>query len=140
MTQCQTTLQSLRQIGMRITPQREMILEALMHSDQHLTAEKIFDLVRTRTQVINIATVYRTLELLIQHGLAARIFLHDGQMVYTPLTHGPHILLVCRYCGGVADAEQELLHPLVRDLLSRHGFRADVQHISITGVCKQCQS
>jgi Fur family ferric uptake transcriptional regulator len=127
-------------MGFRITPQREMIVQTLAHSDHHLTAEEIYDQVRMRTQVINIATVYRTLELLVQQGLAARVLLQDGQMVYTPETHGPHIHLVCRQCGGVTDADQALFAPLVDDLRAQHGFRVDALHVSMTGLCRACQS
>lgn len=139
MPHCQSTLQSLRQRGFRLTPQREMIVQALAHSDQHLTAEQIFDQVRTRTQAINIATVYRTLELLVQQGFAERVALQDGQIVYTAQSHGPHIHLVCRRCGAVTDAAHEQIVPFSESLLAHHGFRVDSPHISLTGLCQVCQ-
>ena len=140
MTCCQTTLQSLRQRGFRLTPQREMIVQALLHSDQHLTAEQIFDQVRTRTQVINIATVSRTLELLVQQDFVARTILQNGQTVYTAHTHGGHVHLVCRRCGAVMDASSELIAPLAQSLQSQYGFCADRLHISLTGLCQACQA
>ena len=139
MTHCHTYLQALRQLGHRITPQREMIVEAIVHSDRHLTADEIFAQVRQRTQVINIATVYRTLEVLVQRGLVSRVDLQDGQWVYTPNSHGPHIHLVCRLCGGTLDAEYRLIAPLIADLQAQYGFAADAQHLSIPGLCQACQ-
>ena len=139
MSPCQTTLHTLRTRGFRLTPQREMIVQALVHSDQHLTAEQIFHQVRTRTETINLATVYRTLDLLVQQGIAARVALQDGQDVYTAQMHGPHIHLVCRRCGAVTIAAPELLIPLADGLLAQHGFCVDHQHISLTGLCQSCQ-
>ena len=81
MPHCQTLLQTLRQSGYRITPQREMILEAFAHSVDHVTAELLFTSVSQRTRSINIATVYRTLDILVDEGLATRVDLRDGQVI-----------------------------------------------------------
>ncbi|MCJ7717374.1 MAG: transcriptional repressor, partial [Anaerolineales bacterium] len=62
MTHCQTIIDNLRQRGYRITPQREMIIEAIAHSPQHITAEEISEKLQEHTRAINIATVYRTLD------------------------------------------------------------------------------
>jgi Fur family ferric uptake transcriptional regulator len=64
MTHCHTYIQALRNLGYRITPQREMIIEALAHSSHHVTAEEIYAQVHQRAKAVNIATVYRTLDLL----------------------------------------------------------------------------
>ena len=117
-----------------------MIVQVLVHSDQHLTAEQIFDQVRTNTEVINIAAVYRTLELLVQQDFLACVILQDGQIVYTAQNHGAHIHLVCRRCGAVMDASNELIAPLAQSLQVQHGFCADRLHISLTGLCQVCQA
>ena len=72
MPHCQGYLQTLRELGYRITPQREMIIEALARSGQHVMAEEIYTRVRGRSQAINVARVYRTLDLLVENGLACR--------------------------------------------------------------------
>jgi Fur family ferric uptake transcriptional regulator len=115
-----------------------MIVEAIVHSDRHVTAEEIYAQVRERTRAINIATVYRTLEVLLQQGLVSRVDLQDGQWVYTPNSHGPHMHLVCRQCGELVDAEHVLIAPLIEDLQAHYGFRADALHISIPGLCRSC--
>lgn len=140
MTHCQTYIQSLRLRGYRVTPQREMIIEALVHSGGHITAEEIFAQVRECTRSINLSTIYRTLDLLVEMGFASRADLRNGYAVYATALHGPHIHLVCKSCGQVNDADQSLVVPIDELLREQHGFSADLQHLSIAGVCADCQA
>ena len=139
MPHCQTLLQILRQRGYRITPQREMILEAFVHNQDHATAEDIFDQVQQRSRYINIATVYRTLDMLVDEGLARRADLRNGQVSYTTELHGAHIHLICRHCGQAIMAEHQMIHPLGEALHTRYKFTADLEHISLTCICIDCQ-
>jgi len=138
MSHCQTILNHLRKRGYRITPQREMIIEAIAHSEQHMSAEEIFAEMLKRTQATNIATVYRTLDMLWEEGLACRNDLGEGRIVYATLKHGPHIHLVCRLCGHVIDADPEALEPLSELFQSQYNFDADLRHLSIFGLCQEC--
>lgn len=135
---CPIVLNRLRQRGYRITPQREMIVEALVHSGEHVTADTLYTQVHQRSPAVNLATVYRTLEMLVNEGLANRADLYDGQIVYTTEQHGLHVHLVCRHCEAVIDAEHELLAPLLAQLSLQYGFTADLQHLSFQGVCNTC--
>jgi Fur family transcriptional regulator, ferric uptake regulator len=139
MSPCLTFTDNLRKRGYRITPQREMIIETIAHSEKHMSAEEIYAEVKKRTQATNIATIYRTLDMLWEEGLACRNDLGEGRIVYAALQHGPHIHLVCRYCDQVLDAEPGLLDSLGEELASQYGFSADLQHISIFGICADCQ-
>ena len=130
----------LRQRGYRITPQREMIIETLTSSNSHMAAEEIFEALQKRTRALNIATVYRTLDLLVDEGLACRNDLGSGHVVYTIQQHGPHIHMVCRHCGQVTEADYPLIEPLGEQLREHHGFKADLGHVSIFGVCSECSS
>lgn len=139
MPHCQTYINALRNLGYRITPQREMIVEALAHSPHHVTAEEIYAQVHERARAVNIATIYRTLDLLVEQGMASRAGLQDGRVVYAAANHGPHLHLVCRSCGSVIDASQEMLAFLEGQLRQQYGFAADLQHMTIAGLCKSCQ-
>jgi Fur family ferric uptake transcriptional regulator len=139
MSPCETFIDTLRSRGFRITPQREMIIEAIAHAGQHINAEEVFDQIRHRTRAVNIATVYRTIDLLVEQGLASQIDLGEGRVIYATNQHGPHIHLVCRQCGRVTDADQDLLSGLNGDLQARYQFAADLQHISVLGLCQACQ-
>ena len=139
MSPCQTFIETLRSRGYRITPQREMIVETIAHSGHHINAEEVFAQVQERTRSTNIATVYRTLELLVEQGLASRIDLGEERVIYATYQHGPHIHLVCRQCGQVVDANQDMLSVLNHQLQSEYQFAADLQHISVVGLCSNCQ-
>ena len=139
MPHCQTLLQTLRQRGYRITPQREMILEAFAHSSDHVTAEQLYNSVNQRTRSINIATVYRTLDILVDEGLATRVDLRDGRVFYTTARHGEHIHLVCRHCGVIIKADHQFIDPLGSQFITEYNFSADLEHISFTGVCTRCR-
>ncbi len=139
MTHCHTFIQALRQRGYRLTPQREMVVEAIAHAGRHMTAEEVFAAVQERSQAINITTVYRTLELLFAEGMVSRIVLGDGRLVYATIRHGPHVHAVCRKCGRVIEGDESLLTALGEQLRERYGFAADLQHLSVPGLCRDCQ-
>ena len=139
MSPCQSFIETLHSRGFRVTPQREMIIEAIAHQGEHINADEVFSLVHERTNAVNIATVYRTLDLLVDQGLASRIDLGEGRVIYASNQHGPHIHLVCRQCGRVLNADQELLSTFHQQLQSNYRFTADLQHISIPGLCDACQ-
>ena len=138
MPHCHTYINALRNLGYRITPQREMIIEALAHSPHHVTAEEIYAQVHERARAVNIATIYRTLDLLVEQGIASRAGLIDGRVVYAASNHGPHLHLVCRACGSAINASQEMLLTLERQLRQQYGFSADLQHLTIAGLCSSC--
>ena len=139
MTHCHTIIEHLRNKGYRLTPQREMIINIIAHSENHMSADDIFSQVQERTQAVNIATVYRTLDMLVSKGLACRTDLGVGKIVYSTAYHGPHMHLVCKSCQGVINADIGPFAPLRQQLTDQYDFQADLQHISIFGVCGQCQ-
>jgi Fur family ferric uptake transcriptional regulator len=139
MSPCQTIISDLRQRGYRITPQREIVIDILAHSEHHLSSEEIFVKLQEHSQVTNISTVYRTLEMLWAEGFACRTDLSEGKIVYAAHHHGDHIHLVCRRCGVVMDADPKFTDPLLDQLRNDHQFEADLKHFSIFGVCQDCQ-
>jgi Fur family ferric uptake transcriptional regulator len=140
MTHCHTWVETLRELGHRITPQREMIIETLLHGDDHMTADQIFARLKTRTSAINLATVYRTLDLLVERGLATRTSAWNGKAVYASMEHGPHVHLVCRSCGKVSFASHQIIIPIDSQLEQQYQFAADFQHVAIFGLCQACQN
>jgi Fur family transcriptional regulator, ferric uptake regulator len=139
MSHCHTIIATLRERGYRITPQREMVVDIIAHTDRHMAAEEIFSELQTRTQASNIATVYRTLDMLWEEGFACRNDLSEGKIVYATYKHGPHVHLVCRQCNHVIDADRAMLGSLDDELRAAHNFAADLQHLAIFGVCAACQ-
>ena len=140
MSPCHTLIEKLREQGYRLTPQREMIVEAVAHAGRHVTAEEVHEQVRTRTNAVNVATVYRTLDLLVELGLISRADLGGGKVSYASPIHGPHCHLVCRRCGHVIEADHEIVVPLDRLLRDQYHFVADLDHLAIFGLCADCEA
>jgi len=131
--------EKLHDRGFRITPQREMVLDALHHIDGHATVDQIYAGIHARSSSVDVSTVYRTLELLREFRFVASVDLGDGQRRYELLTvRGPHHHLHCRSCGKLVRVECAELQPLVNQLARAHGFRAEPDHLVIPGFCREC--
>src|SRR4051795_13047192 len=92
----------LRERGLRLTPQRQLILEAV-HELGHATPEQVHTAVRERVAGVNITTVYRTLELLEELGLVNHTHLSHGSPTYHTAGEDQHVHLVCRGCGSISE-------------------------------------
>ena len=140
MTAQPTIVESLRQEGYRLTPQRMMILSVVEDSVSHISAEEIYRKVRERYPFVNISTIYRTLNLLKKLRLISETDMGEGYVRYELLERHRHHHLVCRQCGESFAFEDEFLKPLQRRLLENYGFAADVDHFAIFGLCQRCRS
>ena len=131
-------LERIREKGYRVTPQRQMILAAVRESGGHVTAVAVYDHIRTKLPSLNQATVYRTLDFLCELRLIAKAEIH-GQVVYEVVQEERHHHLVCRQCGLVEELADHHLNELSQHLLTEHGFKAEVDHLAIPGLCAHCQ-
>jgi Fur family transcriptional regulator, ferric uptake regulator len=127
----------LRAKGYRLTPQRQLVLEAIA-SLGHATPEEICSQVRQVAAGVNISTVYRTLDLL--EGLAPITHTHlgHGAPTYHVADDAGHVHLVCRTCGNVAEVSPDVVSATVARLAEDHGFAADVHHFAVFGQCRGC--
>ena len=132
------TLELLRERGQRMTPQRQLILEAVQQLEGHISAEAVHARVAARFPQVNISTVYRTLELLQNLGLVTHTHFDDGIAIYHLAEDSHHQHMVCRRCGSEQELGLELLEPLGLELRRRHGFQADLAHFAIIGTCGAC--
>ena len=129
----------LRAQGYRLTPQRQLVLEAVAALG-HATPDEIVTAVRRTASGVNISTVYRTLELLENLGLVTHTHLGHGAPTYHAATDDDHVHLVCRLCGRVAEIEPQAVGDVVDRLIAEHGFVADVGHLAIWGTCRGCSA
>jgi Fur family ferric uptake transcriptional regulator len=127
----------LRERGLRLTPQRQLILEAV-HGLGHATPERVHTAVRERAAGVNITTVYRTLELLEELGLVTHTHLSHGSPTYHAAGEHQHVHLVCRACGSVSEVDPAVLSPVTEQLREQRGFHVDVGHVALFGVCADC--
>lgn len=134
-----TLVEGLRDLGYRLTPQRDIILTAIHDAQGHFTAEQIYQQVHAQSPAINRATVYRTLELLSQVGIIAEIDLGGGCREYELSGDEPHHHLVCQRCKMTLTFSHDLVQPLVEALRDELGFQADLVHLSVFGLCAHCR-
>ena len=131
-------VESVRGKGYRMTPQREMILDAI-HEEGHITADEIYQRVCAKSSAINLATVYRTLEMLKQLGIVTAIDTGGGCVHYELAGEQPHHHLVCEACGETVELDCDVLLPLEQELCRRYGFQMNLNHLALFGLCPQCQ-
>ncbi len=128
---------TLRAKGYRITPQRQLVLDAVV-TLQHGTPDEICAEVQRTAGGVNLSTVYRALELLEELGMVTHTHLGHGAPTYHAATGDDHLHLVCRDCGEVTETDVALADGLVAQLAAEHGFDTDVAHFAIYGRCKGC--
>jgi Fur family ferric uptake transcriptional regulator len=127
----------LRARGLRLTAQRQLVLEAVYRLG-HATPDQVHAVVARTAAGVNITTVYRTLELLEELGLVTHAHLSHGSPTYHAVGEDQHVHLVCRTCGGVEEESPAVLEGLVGSLLGRKGFLVDVGHVALFGLCGRC--
>ncbi|MGW7412658.1 Fur family transcriptional regulator [Streptomyces sp. NPDC054863] len=127
----------LRRRGYRLTPQRELVLQAV-DVLEHATPDDILVQVRKTASGINISTVYRTLELLEELGLVSHAHLGHGAPTYHLAARHHHIHLVCRDCSNVIEADVDVAGDFIATLRAAFGFETDMKHFAIFGRCAQC--
>ena len=129
---------TLRANGLKLTPQRRLILDTIHDSGDHLTAEEILNHVQARVPGVNKSTVYRTLELLEELGCVFKSELGD-RFIYHHAEEGHHHHLICRRCGTSIDCDEDLFLPVERALDEKNGFQVDFKHMVIYGLCHACR-
>lgn len=128
----------LRRAGQRVTPQRLVILGALLPSG-HLAADDVFTRVERQLPGVNRSTVYRTLELFSELGLVSVTDLGGGARQYELLDQ-PHHHLICHRCGGAIEMDDALVEPMREAIRGRYGFSPQVDHLALFGFCEECQN
>jgi Fur family ferric uptake transcriptional regulator len=129
----------LRRKGIRLTPQRHMILAAIAQGNGHMTAEEILQRIVPLYPDINISTVYRNLERLLALRLVAVTDLGGGRVCYETLERSRHHHLVCHKCGSMVELDDDAVADLRRHIARTYNFTADADHLALWGVCASCQ-
>ena len=132
------SLNQLRKSGYRLTPQRLAILQVLEETHGHLSAAEIFQSSAHRLPGLTEATVYRTLDFLVGHGLALVAHIGSGRMVYESAQHNHHHL-ICRKCGQSAEINHAELVALFKHFEKSTGYHIDASHVTFFGLCPDCQ-
>ena len=126
--------------GLRSTSQRDAILDIFVSAGQHLSAEELYARVKKVHPGIGYATVYRTLKLFAEAGLAQERRFEDGFTRYehtNPDAHHDH--LICKNCGVILEFENERIEALQQDVARKHHFKVQNHKLELYGLCAGCQ-
>jgi Fur family ferric uptake transcriptional regulator len=140
MTDQLTTLQDvLQQNGHRLTAARQAILEVLLASGGHVSADQLAEMVRTEAPQVGRMTVYRTLELLSELGVIRPVYQGTGAAHYILMEDGHHHHLVCAGCDRVIEFEECVLAEIEEMVGGRFNFQIQGHLLEFYGMCADCQ-
>ncbi len=123
---------------LRMTGNRQVVLEVLRNTTAHPTAQQVFLAAREQQPQIGFATVYRTLDLLVQHGLAQEVYRDKDGAAHYDANVSRHDHAICNRCGKIVDVSAPL-HALAYAIIERSaGFRIDWHATAFTGLCADC--
>lgn len=123
----------------RMTSARRAILDVLEHNNQHLTPSQIHDQLIERLPSLNLSTVYRSLDYLVEHSLISVADVGIGSPVYEKLDTVPHHHLVCLNCDEIFKLEHNLVTPFFKSLEKELKFFVETNHLVLYGTCKNCK-
>ena len=131
----------LRRSGVRPTRQRVQVLQELSREGNDVTAQHLWQRLRDRgDSSVGLATVYRTLSLLSEHGVVDVLSHHAPELCYRLCAPGHHHHLLCTECHRVVEVDECGLGGWVDEVAARHGFVAADHRVEISGRCADCQS
>lgn len=125
--------------GLKNTPQRRLIAGVFLKAGKHVGSEELYDMVRKQDSSVGQATVYRTLKLLCDAGLATEMYFGDGITRYEPVDDTHHDHLICRRCGKNIEVVDENIERLQEELAARHGFTLTSHRMYLYGDCPDCR-
>ncbi len=129
----------LQDSGHRMTPQRLCILQALVGSNSHPSAEEIYAQVQRVSPMTSLATVYKTLETLRDMGEALEMEVGDGRRHYDGVRPHSHPHVICTGCGRIEDVDLQDLSSLQAEAGQASGYRISAQRVEFYGLCQTCQ-
>lgn len=125
--------------GVRVTAQRAMIVHAIEEMSGHITADEVYQHVQRVSPYVNLATVYRTLDLLVDMGLVTVSDMGTGAAHFVLHSHATHHHAVCRRCHRSIEFEPALLDSFTAALMAEYGFETEANHIVVFGCCAECR-
>ena len=126
--------------NLKITRQRRVVLNTFAECEDHVSAEELYNLVSKADPKIGLATVYRTLALLTQSGLASELDFGDGQKRYEhKFMHNHHDHMICTQCGKVIEFTHPIIEKLQEGVAKENKFTITSHKLDIFGICQNCK-
>lgn len=130
----------LKRVGLKHTEQRDTILRAFLETRDHLSNDELFRLARKKDPKIGFTTVYRTMKLLAECGLASEVAFHDGVARYEhQVNRRSHHHMVCTSCGASVEFFLPEVPKLEEDIAKKYRFDATRHTFQIYGICEDCR-
>lgn len=138
MQQLEQIISSLRDEGLRITPQRIAIVDYLLKTEDHPSAELIHKVVRKRYPMVSLSTVYKTLDLLKEKKLVNEIEVEGEARFDAHIDE--HINLICMKCGKIDDIDEEYLKEIQVKAAKKSKYLILKSNFELHGYCNSCKS
>ncbi len=138
MQQLEQLVSNLREEGLRITPQRIAIVDYLLKTPDHPSAEQIHKTIRKKYPMVGLSTVYKTLDLLKEKRLVNEIEV-EGEARFDAHTD-EHINLVCMNCGKIEDMDEKSLKEIQSKIAKKSKYRIVKSSFELFGYCNKCKS
>jgi Fur family peroxide stress response transcriptional regulator len=131
-------INTLREEGCRLTPQRLAVVKVLAESEEHLNVEKIYGRVKADFPYTSLATIYKTLTLLRKIGEVMELGFGDDNNRYDGIRPFPHPHLICIKCKKITDPDISTLSEIPQKLARKTGYHILNHRLDFFGICPQC--
>ncbi|EUJ19423.1 putative Fur family transcriptional regulator [Listeria aquatica FSL S10-1188] len=138
-TQLKESIDVLKQSGVRITPQRHAILEFLINSHSHPTADEIYKALEPEYPNMSVATVYNNLRVFRDAGLIKELSYGDASSRFD-FTTSNHYHAICEKCGKIVDFHYPGLDEVEHFAASVTGYEINKHRLEVYGICPECQA
>ena len=133
-------LEYIERRGLKHSRQRELVADAFFGMRGHVSVEELVERARRRDPRVSVATVYRTMRLLVESGAATARRFGDGQTRYEPSAgRAHHDHLICTVCGEIVEFTDEQIEELQALVARRHGFEVESHKLELYGKCSRCR-
>ncbi|HZH34220.1 MAG TPA: transcriptional repressor [Pyrinomonadaceae bacterium] len=134
-------LNYVQKYGLRRTAQRDLILEVFLRTEEHLSSEALYDLVKQEDPTVGQTTVYRTLKLLTEAGLAREVRFGDNRTHYEHhYNHEHHDHMICTECGKIIEFFSAELEAMQDEIAAKYNFTITQHSLRMLGLCEDCET
>lgn len=138
MQQFEQIIKSLKEKGLRITPQRTAIMHYLLNTTEHPTAEQIHRKIRQSHPMVSLSTIYKTLDMLRERGMVNGIQIQGGLRFEAYVEE--HLNLICISCGRIKDVGEDSIKEIRKRVASKSRYRILKSSFELFGYCDVCKS
>ncbi len=129
----------IRQIGVKVTDQRMAILQEILGGSDHVTAQEVYENVKSKAPEIGFATVYRFLRTLTDHKILSEVRIQGLPARYEWANKNHHDHITCSSCGKISEFENEQIESLQTQIAASLGYQLTDHILELYGICNECQ-